>query len=301
MQQPQQPQTKMLIERRFPVRLGQQVASLESAYREEKSAHWNPVADIPWDLLGADSLEQSHRDAARLMWSRRLWAAYGYLSETPATLIRLCLELDRPISPKFFLTVRNTQEACHIDVMQRFAEAYGGFISQPASSAYAAALNLDLAQRVLHADTNIDAYILAHCAIKIGAEAALYKLYGTPVKNKTIATALGLIAGDKRRHAEFGWDFVVDRIHAWDADDRAAAEAEIVRTLNDVILNGYLTPFFAPSGFADEEKAAEEHAATAGLGSAVETRQRSVLADYLGETRERLAGLSIKLPDLIAV
>jgi hypothetical protein len=297
----QQPQTKMLIERRFPVRLGLQVASLESAYREEKSANWNPVADIPWDLLGADGLEQRDRDAARLMWSRRLWAAYGYLSETPATLIRLCLELDRPISPKFFLTVRNTQEACHIDVMQKFAEAYGGFISKPASSAYAVALNLDLARRVLHADTNIDAYILAHCAIKIGAEAALYKLFETTVKNTAIATALGLIAGDKRRHAEFGWNFIMDQIHAWDADDRAAAEAEIVRTVNDVIFSGYLTPFLAASGVADEEKAAEELAAAAGLGSAVETRQRGILAAYLGETRERLRGLSIELPELNAV
>ena len=293
--------SKMLVERRFPVRLGQQVASLESAYREEKSASWNPVADIPWDLLGADRLGQQDRDAARLMWSRRLWAAYGYLSETPATLIRLCLELDRPISPKFFLTVRNTQEACHIDVMQRLAEAYGGFISKPATSAYAAALNMDLAQRVLHADTNIDAYILAHCAIKIGAEAALYKLFGSTVKNPAIATALDFIAGDKRRHAEFGWDFVMDRIAAWGADDRAAAAAEIGRVVNDIIHSGYLTPFFAASGVADEEKVAEAHAAAAGLGSADEARQRSVLAAYLRETKERLRGLSIELSELDAL
>lgn len=294
-----QPHSKMLIERRFPVRLGQQVASLEDAYRKEKTASWNPVADIPWDVLGADSLEQRDGHAARLMWSRRLWAAYGYLSETPATLIRLCLELDRPISPKFFLTVRNTQEACHIDVMQTMAEAYGGYISKPASPAYAAILDLDLAGRVLHADTPIDSYVLAHCAIKIGAEAVLYKLHGTAVKNDAIAAALAHIAEDKRRHAAFGWDFVMDRVHAWDAADRAAATAETIRAINEVILSGYLTPFFAASGVADEEKAAENHAAVAGLGCADETRQRRALTDYLTATRKRLEELSIELPNFI--
>lgn len=296
-----QTNSKMLVERRFPVRLGQQVASLEDAYRKEKSASWNPVSDIPWDQLGADGLAQRDRDAARLMWSRRLWAAYGYLSETPATLIRLCLELDRPISPKFFLTVRNTQEACHIEVMQTMAEAYGGYLSNPASPSYAETLNLDLAQRVLHADTPIDAYILAHCAIKIGAEAELYELHRTAVTNDAIATALARIAEDKRRHAAFGWAFVMDRVEAWDTADRAAATAEIVRAVDEIILSGSLSPFFAAPGVADDEKAAEAHAAVAGLGSADEAQQRSTLARYLTATRERLHGLSIDLPDSFAV
>ena len=287
----------MLVERRFPVRLGQQVASLENAYREEKSATWNPVGDIPWDRLGADDLPQNDRDAARLMWSRRLWAAYGYLAETPAILIRLCLELDRPISPKFFLTVRNTQEACHIEVMQTMAEAYGGYIATPASPAYAEILNLDLAQRVLHADTPIDAYILAHCAIKIGAEAELYALHGAAVTNDTIATALTRIAEDKRRHAAFGWAFVMDRIEGWDRAGRAAAAAEIARAVDDIILSGSLSPFFAAPGVANDEQKAEAHVAAAGLGCGDEAQQRVALIRYLSVTRERLQDLSIEFPD----
>ena len=296
-----QPQSNMLIERRFPVRLGQQVGSLEDAYRREKSANWNPVSDIPWDMLRVDRLVQRDRDAARLVWSRRLWAAYGYLSETPATLIRLCLELDRPISPKFFLTVRNTQEACHIAAMQRMAEAYGGYISKPGSAAYATTLNLDLSQRILHADTSIDAYVLAHCAIKIGAEAVLYKQHGAYVKNKAIATTLGLIAEDKRRHAAFGWDFVTDRIHSWDDVNRAAANDEIVRAVDEIILSGFLTPFLAAPGVADGEKAAEEHISLAGLGCAGEVQQRQALASFLAAAQKKLNGLSIDMPNYSVV
>jgi hypothetical protein len=290
----------MLVERRFPVRLGQQVASLEDAYRKEKSANWNPVADSPWGRLGANGLAQRDKEAARLMWSRRLWAAYGYLSETPATLIRLCLELDRPISPKFFLTVRNTQEACHIEVMQTMAEAYGGYIANPASPSYAEILNLDLAQRVLHADTPIDAYILAHCAIKIGAEAELYTLHGAAVTNVAIATTLARIVADKRRHAAFGWAFVMDRIEGWDSADRAAATAEITRAVDEILLSGTLSPFFAEPGVAEAEKAAESHAANAGLGCADEAQQRDALTRYLSATRERLQDLSIELPDFMS-
>jgi hypothetical protein len=149
----------------------------------------------------------------------------------------------------------------------------------------------------LHADTTVDAYILAHCAIKIGAEAVLYTLYNSAVKNDAIMAALSLISSDKRRHAAFGWDFVTDRIHAWNDADRAAATAEIVRVVDEIILSGYLTPFFAADGIADQEKAAEEHAAAAGLGSASGARQRQALAHYLSETRERLQGLSIDLPE----
>jgi len=292
----QQPNSKMLIERRFPVRLGQKVELLEDAYRTEKSANWNPVSAIPWGLLEVNGLEQRNRDAARLMWSRRLWVAYGYLSETPATLIRLCLELDRPISPKFFLTVRNTQEACHIVVMQRMAEAYGGYISKPASTVYASTLNLDLSRRILHADTSIDAYVLAHCAIKIGVEAILYELHQNTVKNKAIATALGLIADDKRRHAAFGWDFVEERLKFWDDADHRVAEDEIARTFDDVIFSGYLTPFLAASGVADEERTAEDFSSIAGLGCANEIQQRQALAEFLTVTRKRLSDMSINIP-----
>ena len=292
----QQPNSKMLIERRFPVRLGQKVELLEDAYRTEKSANWNPVSAIPWGLLEVNGLEQRNRDAARLMWSRRLWVAYGYLSETPATLIRLCLELDRPISPKFFLTVRNTQEACHIVVMQRMAEAYGGYISKPASTVYASTLNLDLSRRILHADTSIDAYVLAHCAIKIGVEAILYELHQNTVKNKAIATALGLIADDKRRHAAFGWDFVEERLKFWDDADHRVAEDEIARAFDDVIFSGYLTPFLAASGVADEERTAEDFSSIAGLGCANEIQQRQALAEFLTVTRKRLSDMSINIP-----
>lgn len=289
--------SKMLIERRFPVRLGQKVETLHRAYDVEKAAHWNPVGDIPWARLDADSLDGQARDAARRMWSRRLWAAWGFLSETPATLIRLCLELDRPISPKFFLTVRNTQEACHIDVMQRLAEAHGGYLAEPAAPAYASILHRDLSQRVLHADTFIDGFILAHGAVKIGAEAALYARHGEGVENDAVAAVLRHIAEDKRRHAAFGWDFIAERVAAWSEADRAAAQDEVTRLMDEIVLSGFLSPFMAAEGLAAAECGAEELCAARGLGSAPRAAQLQIMADYLDSVRMRLDAWGIALPD----
>jgi hypothetical protein len=156
---------------------------------------------------------------------------------------------------------------------------------------------LDLAQRILHADTAIDAYILAHGAIKTGAEAVLYGLYGAAVENEAIAAVLRHIAEDKKRHAAFGWEFVADRHRDWDDEGRAAAKAEIARFTDELLLGGYLTPFLAPLGIADDEREAETRAAAAGLGSADEAAQRQALAGFLAEVRDRLGGMSIDVPE----
>ena len=288
--------SKLLIERRFPVRLGQQVADLQQAYEDEKAAHWNPLSDIPWANLDTAALDPELREAARVMWSRRLWAAWGYLSETPATLIRLCLELDRPISPKFFLTVRNTQEACQIDALQKLAEAHGGTLPAPTTPAYGEILNRDLSQVVLHADTAIDGFMLAHGAVKIGAEAELYAAHADATTEPVAARALALVAADKRRHAEFGWAFARDRAAGWGTAERAAAGTQVADVMADIVFGGYLTPFTAPNGAAEAERAAERLAGEAGLGAARAAVQHDTLATWRRGVAETLAAWDIDLP-----
>ena len=105
-------------------------------------------------------------------------------------------------------------------------------------------------------------------------------------------------ADDKRRHATFGWNFVQDRIDSWTDADRDRAKAEIAAVFREVILSGYLTPFYAPDGAADEEKAAETLAAAAGLGSAPEAVQREAIDSYLSEVAKTLRGWDIELADV---
>src|SRR5256886_10647740 len=47
--------------------------------------------------------------AAQLYWSRRTWGEYGAISESPALLLRFCLERRLP-DLQFFFTMRTMEE-----------------------------------------------------------------------------------------------------------------------------------------------------------------------------------------------
>ena len=59
-----------------------------------------------------------------------LWIEATGLTETPALLMRFCMEAGREIDPKFYLTVRNTEEAWHVECFDRVAEAFGGRMTE---------------------------------------------------------------------------------------------------------------------------------------------------------------------------
>ena len=79
--------------------------------------------------------------------------------------------------------------------------------------------------------------------------------------------------------------------------DHRVAEDEIARAFDDVIFSGYLTPFSAAGGVADEERKAEDLSSVAGLGCANEVQQRQALAEFLTVTQTKLKDMSIKIPN----
>src|SRR3546814_19544130 len=110
--------TKFPVERRFPVTLTQSIGSIRDLYETGKESRWNPEVDIAWESFDAGKYRRADLDAARLVWSRRAWVEYAGLYETPALLVRVCLEAGRESAPTYFLTVCNHEEAwqkerCH--------------------------------------------------------------------------------------------------------------------------------------------------------------------------------------------
>ena len=117
-------------------------------------------------------------------WPRR--AAYGAaargsntpgLAETPALVIRFCLERDREADPKYFLTVRNTEEAWHLECFHRYAEACGGYVERPANPRGKPLFNRSLYRDALDAELGIDGYVFAHCAFVDGLECELTRAW----------------------------------------------------------------------------------------------------------------------------
>jgi len=90
-------------ERRFPLHLEPAIGTIRDLYDAAKQARWDPERDIPWHSFDHARYSAEVLAAAALSWSRKAWTEYGGLPETPALIIRFCLEHERESDPKYFL------------------------------------------------------------------------------------------------------------------------------------------------------------------------------------------------------
>jgi hypothetical protein len=287
------------VERRFPLHLEPSIGSIRELYDAAKQARWDPQRDIAWQSFDAAAYPQNVRDAARLTWSRRAWTEYGGLPETPALIIRFCLEQQRESDPKYFLTVRNTEEAWHLECCHRFAELLGGYISQPSDARYQAIFNQGLHRQALDATVSLDGYVAAHAAVQDGLDLELHRLYRDNAQDTVARAILDRLVADKTRHAAFGWFYLQQRAASWDEDARTAIAREVERVFA-VELAGYHCAWLVPDGAAAEIVAADETTHRAGLGAAGRADEAAVLGRFLTEAAAQLAaiGVAVALPAL---
>ncbi|MGS1109588.1 hypothetical protein ACVCNH_25325 [Achromobacter anxifer] len=288
--------TRIPVERRFPLTLKQSITSIRELYETGKQQRWAPETDIPWASLDLGALDAQVRDAARLTWSRRAWVEYAGLSETPALLVRLCLESGRESDPKYFLTVRNTEEAWQIECFHRYATLLGGYLNRPPSPRQEAIFNQCRHRQVLDAACNADAFFTTHAAVEDGLELELFRAYLENAREPVARRILEQCVQAKERHATFGWLYVAERAAAWSDADRAAVAQAVSGYLNEVELRGYHCPWLAePDG---PESRANALTAEAGLGAASAEREYEVLWSYLETVTRRLAEFGVELPGI---
>src|SRR5438094_8069788 len=65
-------------------------------WQRAKTLEWDPQTDIPWEDLHPERYSAEQLLAAQMYWSRRTWGEYGAISESPALLLRFCLERRLP-------------------------------------------------------------------------------------------------------------------------------------------------------------------------------------------------------------
>ena len=159
--------------------------------------------------------------AARLSWSRKAWTEYGGLPETPALIIRFCLEHERESDPKYFLTVRNTEEAWHLECCHRFAEALRRVMSPSRRARVSRAVQPGPAPRGARCLAQLDAYVAAHVGIQDGLDLELCRLHRDNAADPVARAILDRLVADKTRHAAFGWFYLESRAAAWSDADRA--------------------------------------------------------------------------------
>jgi hypothetical protein len=280
---------RILQEFRFPLHLEPSVESIWELYNRAKNERWDPSRSIEWARLDAAKLAPAAREAARLAWSHRAWLLFGRLSETPSLLVRFCLERQRESDPKYFLSLRGSEEAWHLDACHGMADRLGGFITQPANADYAARFNQTLHREVLDADFGLDAYIGAYVALREQLEAALLEAARAATTDPAMVQALDLMLRDKRRHAQFGWLYLAQRREQLDGPAIARRAAEM---LDRFYVSGLMVPGYAPAIAGDVARAIDA-AAAAGLGFASFEKQQAVLRTSLNESRQRFAALGI--------
>jgi hypothetical protein len=287
--------TPVLVERRFPLDLAHSIASIRDLYDASKAARWDPTAEIPWDAFRAGAYDAKTLAAARLSWSRRTWTEYTGLPETPALLIRFCLEQAREADPKYYLSVRSTEEAWHVESCHRFAGLLGGFVDTPANPAYARIFETAPHRRALDADRSLDGYVAAHCALEDGIEHELWRGWRDNATDAVARAILERCVKDKERHAAFGWLYLEARAKTWDAPAKTAIRAAVADYVRDVVLGGYHCAWLAGGG-ADDVVAADRLTAAAGLGALAPEAERAILTAHLGAARARFARLGIDMP-----
>lgn len=287
---------RLLVEQRFPLKMATTLPEIRALYETGKEGRWNPQRSIDWAALGADGYDEAVRAAARLVWSRRTWVEATGLTETPALLVRLCMETGREIDAKFFLAVRNTEEAWHIECFDRLAEAFGGRVTRPSTRGYEAVFNRNLHRQALDSTQLLDSFIAVHAAFEDGLELQLCRAHRAGCANPVIASVLDRVITDKERHASFGWLYLESRALGWSDAEREQIAEEMQRHILETELKGYHCPWLAPEHAAAEAEA-DAIVAKAGLGGADRAAEEEVFATYVADARTRLAAFGVHLPE----
>lgn len=288
--------TAILVEQRFPLGLSTTIDSIRSLYEQAKAGRWDPYRDVPWDDLRAGDFDAPTADAARRVWSRRAWTEYTGLAETPALLVRFCLELGREADPKYFLTVRNTEEAWHIECFHQIAENLGGYLDRPGDPAWEAVFNQHRYRVALDGRQPLDPYVAVHCAMEDGLEFDLSTLYRRHSAHPALAAVMEKITQAKQRHATFGWLYLASRAAQMDQAARTAVAEHIARWIGEVLWKGYHLPTLSSDIDTAQDAADRQRLAQAGLGAALAVDEEAVMVDWLARSRQRLGELDIELP-----
>src|SRR5438093_115637 len=117
-------------EQRYPLPLAPAMPDVWELWRRAKTLEWDPQTDIPWEELHPERYSAEQLLAAQMYWSRRTWGEYGAISESPALLLRFCLERRLP-DLQFFFTMRTMEEGRHAEASWLMAERLGRYFPQP--------------------------------------------------------------------------------------------------------------------------------------------------------------------------
>lgn len=287
---------KPLIERRFPLHLQPALHTVRDLYDKAKQARWDPDKNIPWGSFDASAYDKATLQAAALSWSRRAWAEYSGIAETPSILIRFCLEKEGESDPKMFLTVRGSEESWHMECAYRYANLLGGYVDTPVDEHFHRLFNIGLFRQAFDPALVPIAYIAAHVALLDGIDLELHRGYLRHATDPVAEAILKKMVEDKERHTAFGWVYLEEQMPGLNATDREDIQVEVTHILKVLALDGYQSAAFAPAGTASHVLAADALTRAAGLGAMLPAEEVAIVRQYVADARVRFQHFGIDVP-----
>jgi hypothetical protein len=290
--------TTYLAEDRYPLRLAPAMPDVWELWQRAKALDWDPQTDIPWAELEPERYTDEQILAARLYWSRRTWGEYGAISESPALLLRFCLE-NRPPDLRFFFTMRTQEEGRHAEASWLMAERLGGYFPAPQNPPTAGAVGTHGVRRMaFDPDTALEGIF---ASLVCAAEEILIDVFRATVhkaSNPAVRRLMELILRDEVRHIAFGWQC----LEAWAPSFTPATIHSIEQAVGAMIENvefrGYRNLWLAIEGGSATplEIDADRVSCEAGLGGSTPEDEMRVFPQFLAKIRARMAPWGVTLP-----
>lgn len=284
-------------ENRFPLTFNSDLPQIRELFHAATRNQWDPKTDIEWDKFDPDRYTQEQRDGARLYWSRRAWAEYGAISESPALQLRFGVE-KRPSDMQLFFTIRSQEEARHAEVCHAMAEKLGGYIDKPVQQLFQGSVATHGVRRAtLNADVPLEGIIAALVCTAEEIAFDVFKHLDDVTRDPVARQIVRLVMRDESRHCAFGWYFLEAICRSLSPEQKKMIEDSVVTMVEKVELNGYHSSWLAPETEASRiEVEADRVAYEAGLGSTVEEAEKPVFIATLKRIREQMGRLGINLP-----
>jgi hypothetical protein len=285
-------------EDRYPLALAPAMHEVWELWRRSKALEWDPQTDIPWEALRPERYSEEQILAARMYWSRRTWGEYGAISESPALLLRFCLENRHP-DLRFFFTMRTMEEGRHAEASWLLADRLGGYFPQPHNPPTAGAVGTHGVRRMaFDPDTALEGIF---ASLVCAAEEILIDVFKATVDraaNPAVRRLMELILRDEVRHIAFGWQCLDAWAPSFTPDIVRSIERAVVAMIENVEFRGYRNLWLALEGGSATaaEIDADRISCEAGLGGSTPEDEMRVFPEFLRKIRKRMAPWGVQIP-----
>ena len=256
--------------------------------------------DIPWAELHPERYTEEQIMAARLHWSRRTWGEYGAISESPALLLRFCLENRLP-DLRFFFTMRTQEEGRHAEASWLMAERLGGYFPQPQNPPTVSAVGTHGVRRMaFDPETSLEGIF---ASLVCAAEEILIDAFKATVHkatNPAVRRLMELILRDEVRHIAFGWQCLDAWAPTFTPETVKNIERAVTQMIQNVEFNGYRNLWLAVEGGSATplEIDADRVACEAGLGGTTPEDEMRIVPQFIKKIRARMAPWGVKPADV---